>query len=585
LVGCGGGGGGTPTPNAPNLPAANTPPTANAGADQLVLTSAAVSLSGASSSDPDGTIATFAWTQTAGPPVTLSSSSTAATSFTAPAAATSLTFQLGVTDNAGATRTDTVVVEVNAPPIANAGADQSVKTGASVTLSGSGSDPNGTIASYAWTQTSGTPVTLTGANTATPTFTAPASAATLAFQLTVTDNQGATHLDAVAIAVKALLAPTIGRQPTSPHSIEYGSALIFVAATGDDLNYEWRYSSGVVAKSGPEPYLLRSSLAASDDGRCFYVVISNGAGSVTSNPGCLSVEALDDEFVIDPSDDNPTDDGEVAIGYGSVLMTIADLAVGVFADGTGPLTYIPIGALTMASAPRSCHVGSDQGSTIDGVAVTTDTPLPLGRHSFSHAWHDCHETSDDYAGIDGALLVTYDFPTVFGEGTFTIHASDYRGLNGVITVTVTRTISASGAAVDDFDIQLGDDLGSYNLIASALDHISVKRTSNADRTIFSKAVLDFAAPLSVYDTDGFAGTAHQDVPGVITLKYEPTGGGDDGVDPYSAEGLLKVGLSVSGSQYHLATLKPGGGGNGWGFNVISEPECPPGYICFDPPTP
>ena len=73
-----------------------------------------------------------------------------------------------------------------------------------MTLNVNGStDSDGTIASYAWAQTGGTPtVTLSGANTATPSFTAPAGPATLTFTLTVTDNDGATDTDSVQVTVE-----------------------------------------------------------------------------------------------------------------------------------------------------------------------------------------------------------------------------------------------------------------------------------------------------------------------------------------------------------------------------------------------
>jgi hypothetical protein len=79
-------------------------------------------------------------------------------------------------------------------PIANAGPSQTVSQGSLVTLVGTGSfatNAGATIVSYSWVQTSGTPVSLTGANTATPTFTAPTVATSLTFSLTVTDSTGA----------------------------------------------------------------------------------------------------------------------------------------------------------------------------------------------------------------------------------------------------------------------------------------------------------------------------------------------------------------------------------------------------------
>ena len=194
----------------------NNPPIANAGADQTVAEGVTVTLNGSASADPEGEDLTYAWTQTSGTPtVPLSGDTTATPTFTAPVQLLNpetLVFQLIVTeDRTNGSQSDPATVNVivspgtNDAPIANAGADQTVAEGASVILDGSGNDPENATLIYAWTQTSGTPtVTLTGEDTATPTFTAPANLSAntaLEFMLTVTDPGGASGTDLVEISV------------------------------------------------------------------------------------------------------------------------------------------------------------------------------------------------------------------------------------------------------------------------------------------------------------------------------------------------------------------------------------------------
>ncbi len=98
------------------------------------------------------------------------------------------------------------------PPVADAGADRTVVTGGSVTLDGSGStDPVGnSIGAFNWTQTGGTSVTLADSTSATPSFTAPSTTGTLTFQVEVTDDQGLSATDTVAIEVAPSQEPVEG---------------------------------------------------------------------------------------------------------------------------------------------------------------------------------------------------------------------------------------------------------------------------------------------------------------------------------------------------------------------------------------
>lgn len=90
----------------------------------------------------------------------------------------------------------------NNEPIADAGNDQTVATGETVTLDGSGSsDPDGDTLSYQWMQTAGADVELDDDEAAITSFTAPDTEDTLVFELTVDDGQTGTSTDSVTITV------------------------------------------------------------------------------------------------------------------------------------------------------------------------------------------------------------------------------------------------------------------------------------------------------------------------------------------------------------------------------------------------
>ena len=91
------------------------------------------------------------------------------------------------------------------PPIANAGADQTVDTGTSVTLAGSNQAAG--QSSYAWAQVSGTPVVLSADNAQQTTFNSGLFGDQLVFRLTVTNQTtGHSDIDYVTVSVTQAIA-------------------------------------------------------------------------------------------------------------------------------------------------------------------------------------------------------------------------------------------------------------------------------------------------------------------------------------------------------------------------------------------
>ena len=177
---------------------ANLQPIAHAGTNQsvaLVSPMAPVTLDGSGSSDPNMDKLTYAWKveDPNGAPVVLDVATSPKPRFT-PLLTGSYRAELVVSDGLLTSVPVTVRVAVsqsNSPPVAVAGSDQSVITGATVRLSGLGStDANGNPLTYKWTlnKPSGSAATLVTTVPAQPTFVADLSG-TYTASLVVNDGQ------------------------------------------------------------------------------------------------------------------------------------------------------------------------------------------------------------------------------------------------------------------------------------------------------------------------------------------------------------------------------------------------------------
>ena len=195
-------------------------PVAQAGGPYVGSEGTPITFDGSASSDPAGGPLTYAWD--------LDGDGAYDDAFQAVTSETwgepgSHTIALQITTSGGVTDTDTASVTVNnLPPVVDAGGPYVGYEGASIALSGSGSDPGGGAVTYAWD--------LDGdgahddAFTLNPTYTWE-TPGTYTVSLAVTDAQGLVDTDTGSVTVNAM-----GSKTVSQSTAEYGESVTYTIA-------------------------------------------------------------------------------------------------------------------------------------------------------------------------------------------------------------------------------------------------------------------------------------------------------------------------------------------------------------------
>jgi hypothetical protein len=261
----------------------NTAPTAVVGGPYSVNEGSSVALSGAGSSDPDGSIASYAWDfdndgqydDASG--VSVSFSTTVSGLHTV---------GLQVTDNRGATAVTSTTVSVNnIAPTANAGSDVDGFVGTPVSLSASGSsDPGNDLVSYAWDlDNDGQYDDASGVNA---TFTAAANG-TYIVSVLVTDADGATSTDSATITLSTISATStkfyVVDDGGPDRTYEYG-------ATGNAIE-NYTINSGNTQPRGAASNSAGDKVWVADRNRKVYVYDTGGGLLGSWSAGTLASTA------------------------------------------------------------------------------------------------------------------------------------------------------------------------------------------------------------------------------------------------------------------------------------------------------
>jgi predicted acyl esterase len=249
---------------------------------------------------------------------------------------------------------------VNQLPIADAGEDQLADENAAVTLSGSGADAEGPV-TYAWAQTGGSEVTLSNADTATASFTAPAVEGdqALTFELTVTDDVGAIATDEVQVTVIDARVLSIADQQVSEGAgtIEFTVTVTPAAVKPITVDYG---TSDVTAKDGAD---------------------------YTGGPGTLSIPAgASEAFIVIPVNNDSFDENDESFTVGLSNAHGGEIeggiATGTIADDDTK-NLLHIGAGKRSISPSVAQVsGMVEARVFDPRLVSPTAPQPITHKQF-----------------------------------------------------------------------------------------------------------------------------------------------------------------------------------------------------------
>jgi len=249
-----------------------------------------------------------------------------------------------------------------APSITAQPANQTVTAGQTATfaVAATGTAP----LNYRWMKSGAAISGATSSSYTTPATTSSDNGAQ--FSVMVSNATGSVTSSPATLTVTAgPVAPTITTQPTN-QTVTAGQTATFTVVAGGTapLSYQWQKSGANIAGATSSSYTTPAT-TTSDSGSTFDVVVTNSAGSITSNPATLTVSA----GAVAPSITTQPANQTVTAGQ-TARFTVT-------AAGTAPLSYqwqksgANIAGATSSSYTTPATTTSDSGSTFDVVVTNS----------------------------------------------------------------------------------------------------------------------------------------------------------------------------------------------------------------------
>jgi hypothetical protein len=297
------------TPATVTISTQNSPPVANAGPNQTVTTHTTVHLDGSKSSDVDGDPLTYQWTITSKPATsaaTLSSATIVNPTFVVDVKGT-YTVQLIVNDGHVNSAPATVTIsDVNSPPVANAGPNQTIIANHTVQLDGSGStDVDGDPLTYRWAILStpaGSTAALSSTTAVKPTFLADLIG-DYVVQLIVNDGTVDSAASTVTITTNDI-APVANAGPAQ--TVPLGSVVTLDGSASTDsdgkpLTYQWSLLTKPAGSAATlaTPTAVNPYFTADKAGSYVAQLIVND-GFLSSQPSTVTISTLNSKPVANP---------------------------------------------------------------------------------------------------------------------------------------------------------------------------------------------------------------------------------------------------------------------------------------------